>query len=126
MVRQGHFVGGFSTKRNPKYYPNHISMRGLPKRSASCINCIGFTMFASMLLSTGERSFIDIIQDRRYWIIHIITIPSLFLSGSLFVVSGFVYKVFGSPNLGQYYLKDSGQISLINDRFSALNEIEDI
>ena len=84
------------------------------------------TTVASRFLSTGERSFIDIIQDRRYWIIHVITIPSLFLSGSLFVVSGFVYKVFGSPNLGQYYLKDSGQISLINDRFSALNEIEDI
>ena len=32
-------------------------------------------------ISRGERPFIDILQDRRYWVIHIITIPSLFLAG---------------------------------------------
>ena len=32
-------------------------------------------------ISTGERPFIDIFQDRRYWVIHLITIPSLFLAG---------------------------------------------
>jgi len=28
--------------------------------------------------STGERSFVDIITSIRYWVIHSITIPSLF------------------------------------------------
>ena len=31
--------------------------------------------------STGERPFSDIITSVRYWIIHSITIPTLFLSG---------------------------------------------
>ncbi|XLR23604.1 hypothetical protein S83_051504 [Arachis hypogaea] len=31
--------------------------------------------------STGERSFADIITSIRYWIIHSITIPSLFIAG---------------------------------------------
>ncbi|KAK7236509.1 hypothetical protein RIF29_45520 [Crotalaria pallida] len=30
--------------------------------------------------STGERSFADIITSIRYWIIHSITIPSLFIA----------------------------------------------
>jgi photosystem II cytochrome b559 subunit alpha len=77
-------------------------------------------------ISTGERPFIDILQDRRYWVIHIITIPSLFLAGVIFVLSGFVYKLFGVPNFNQYFYNDNTQISLINDRFSVLNEIEDL
>jgi len=77
-------------------------------------------------LSTGERPFIDILQDRRYWVIHIITIPSLFIAGVIFVLSRFVYKLFGLPNFNQYFNKDNTQISLINDRFSSSLEIEDI
>ena len=34
--------------------------------------------------STGERPFSDIITSVRYWIIHTITIPSLFVSACLF------------------------------------------
>ena len=77
-------------------------------------------------LSTGERPFIDILQDRRYWVIHIITIPSLFIAGVIFILSRFVYKLFGLPNFNQYFNKDNTQISLINDRFSSSLEIEDI
>ena len=80
------------------------------------------------LLSTGERPFIDIFQDRRYWVIHLITIPSLFVAGVIFLDSPFVYKLFGLPSFNQYFYKDNTlrQISLINDRFSSLNEISDI
>ena len=49
----------------------------------------------SFHLSTGERPFVDLIQDRRFWLIHAITIPTLFLSGTILVASGFVYKLFG-------------------------------
>lgn len=38
--------------------------------------------------STGERSFADIITSIRYWVIHSITIPSLFIAGWLFVSTG--------------------------------------
>ena len=79
-------------------------------------------------ISTGERPFIDILQDRRYWVIHLITIPSLFLAGGIFIFSGFVSKLFGVANFNQYFYNDHDQrqISIINDRFSILNEIEDV
>ncbi|KAK6923595.1 Photosystem II cytochrome b559, alpha subunit, lumenal region [Dillenia turbinata] len=61
--------------------------------------------------STGERSFADIITSIRYWVIHSITIPSLFIAGWLFVSTGLAYDVFGSPRPnevnGRYYWKDS-------------------
>ncbi|KAI0522418.1 hypothetical protein KFK09_004797 [Dendrobium nobile] len=44
--------------------------------------------------STGERSFADIITSIRYWVIHSITIPSLFIAGWLFVSTGLAYDVF--------------------------------
>ena len=54
-------------------------------------------------LSTGERPFIDILQDRRYWVIHVITIPSLFVGGVIFIDSPFVYKLFGRGSFNQYF-----------------------
>ena len=87
------------------------------------------TGIPSHRISTGERPFIDILQDRRYWVIHLITIPSLFLAGVIFILSGFVYKLFPLPNFNQYFQSEvliSREISLINDRFSILNEIEDV
>jgi photosystem II cytochrome b559 subunit alpha len=85
-------------------------------------------MLTGPSISTGERPFIDILQDRRYWVIHLITIPSLFLAGVIFVLSGFVYKLFGTPNFLQYFYNASTntQISLINDRFSVSLFIEDV
>ena len=42
----------------------------------------------SVLVSTGERPFGDILSSLRYWVIHSITLPSLFLAGWLFVSTG--------------------------------------
>ena len=52
------------------------------------------------------------------------TISSLFLSGGIVVISGLVFKIFGTPTLSQFF-KDTNQIPIISDRYSALNEIED-
>ena len=46
--------------------------------------------------STGERPFSDIITSIRYWVIHSVTIPSLFISGFLFIATGLAYDVFGT------------------------------
>ena len=54
--------------------------------------------------STGERPFSDIITSVRYWIIHSITTPR--------------------PN--EYFTQDRQQIPLVNDRFSAKQELEDL
>ena len=78
------------------------------------------------IISTGERPFIEIWQDRRYWVIHVITIPSLFLAGVIFIDSPRI--LFGVPSFTMYFSNHNTlrQISLINDRFSSLNEISDI
>ena len=64
--------------------------------------------------STGERPFTDILTSIRYWLIHSITIPSLFSSGFLFVVTGLVYDVFGTPRPNEYFVEERQQIPLIN------------
>jgi photosystem II cytochrome b559 subunit alpha len=76
--------------------------------------------------STGERPFSDIITSVRYWIIHSITIPSLFVSGWLFISTGLAYDVFGTPRPNEYFTQDRQQIPLVNDRFSAKQELEDL
>jgi photosystem II cytochrome b559 subunit alpha len=75
--------------------------------------------------STGERPFSDIITSVRYWIIHSITIPSLFVSGWLFVATGLAYDVFGTPRPNEYFTRSSTN-SIMNDRFSAKQELEDL
>ncbi|MGB6169211.1 MAG: cytochrome b559 subunit alpha, partial [Geitlerinemataceae cyanobacterium] len=47
--------------------------------------------------TTGERPFSDIVTSIRYWVIHALTIPMLFISGWLFVQTGLAYDVFGTP-----------------------------
>ena len=76
--------------------------------------------------STGERPFSDIITSIRYWIIHSITIPSLFVSGFLFIATGLAYDVFGTPRPNEYFTQDRQQVPLVNDRFSVKEELEEI
>ena len=71
-------------------------------------------------------SLSDIITSVRYWIIHSITIPSLFVSGFLFVATALAYDVFGTPRPDEYFTQDRQQIPLVNDRFSAKEELEDL
>ena len=56
----------------------------------------------------------------------IVTIPSLFVSGWLFVSTGLAYDVFGTPRPNEYFTQDRQQIPLVNDRFSAKQELEDL
>ncbi|KAL4342738.1 hypothetical protein AHAS_Ahas11G0008400 [Arachis hypogaea] len=62
--------------------------------------------------STGERSFADIIISIRYWIIHSITIPSLFIAGWLFVSTDLAYDAFGSPRSNEYFMENRQGIPL--------------
>ena len=76
--------------------------------------------------STGERPFSDIITSIRYWIIHSITIPSLFVSGWLFIATGLAYDIFGTPRPNEYFSQDRQQVPLVNDRFNAKQELDDL
>ncbi|GFP86434.1 cytochrome b559 subunit alpha [Phtheirospermum japonicum] len=55
--------------------------------------------------STGECSFADVITNTRYWVIHSITIPSLFIGGWLLVNTGLSYDIFGSPRPNEYFIE---------------------
>jgi cytochrome b559 alpha subunit len=65
------------------------------------------------------------LQDRRYWLIHSVTIFLLFFGGIIFIISGFIFILFGSSLLNNYFTNDTSQLFLINDRFSALSELDD-
>ena len=75
---------------------------------------------------TGERPFVDIVTSIRYWVIHSITIPTLFISGWLFISTGLAYDVFGSPRPNEYFPEARKSTPLISDRFGALDQLDDI
>ncbi len=74
--------------------------------------------------STGERPFSDIITSIRYWVIHSITIPSLFIAVWLFVSTGLAYDVFGSPRPNEYFTDARQEVPVISDRFDALTQMD--
>jgi len=74
--------------------------------------------------TTGERPFGDIITSIRYWVIHSITIPALFVAGWLFVSTGLAYDVFGTPRPNEYYTMTRQQAPIVNNRFEAKQQIE--
>ena len=53
--------------------------------------------------STGERPFFEIITSIRYWVIHAVTLPAIFLAGFLFVSTGLAYDAFGTPRPDSYF-----------------------
>ncbi len=75
--------------------------------------------------TTGERPFGEIITSVRYWVIHSITIPALFIAGWLFVQTGLAYDAFGTPRPNEYYPTQVQSAPIIKDRFEAKQEIEE-
>ena len=49
-----------------------------------------------------------------------------FLLQVLFVSTGLAYDAFGTPRPNEYFTQDRQQIPLVNDRFSAKQELEDL
>jgi len=74
--------------------------------------------------STGERPFADIITSVRYWVIHSITIPALFIAGWLFVSTGLAYDVFGTPRPDTYFSPAQEKPPVVSDRYQARQQID--
>jgi photosystem II cytochrome b559 subunit alpha len=74
--------------------------------------------------TTGERPFTDIVTSIRYWVIHSITIPALFVAGWLFVSTGLAYDIFGTPRPDQYYTQERQEVPIIMDRDTAKQQID--
>ena len=73
---------------------------------------------------TGERPFSDIVTSIRYWVIHSITIPSLFIAGWLFVSTGLAYDIFGTPRPNEYFTEDRQGTPLVTARFNAVEQVD--
>jgi photosystem II cytochrome b559 subunit alpha len=89
-----------------------------------CVTIAIFFFVSIMSGSTGERPFSDILTSIRYWVIHSITVPSLFIAGWLFVSTGLAYDVFGSPRPNEYFTEQRQETPLITDRFNALEQVK--
>jgi photosystem II cytochrome b559 subunit alpha len=74
--------------------------------------------------TTGERPFSDIVTSIRYWIIHSLTIPALFVAGWLFVSTGLAYDAFGTPRPDEYFTQNRQELPIVSDRFESKNQIE--
>jgi photosystem II cytochrome b559 subunit alpha len=74
--------------------------------------------------TTGERPFSDIITSVRYWVIHSITIPALFIAGWLFVSTGLAYDAFGTPRPNEYFTQTRQEVPIVNNRFDAKKQVE--
>ncbi|MFM7364261.1 MAG: cytochrome b559 subunit alpha [Cuspidothrix sp.] len=74
--------------------------------------------------TTGERPFSDIVTSIRYWVIHSITIPALFVAGWLFVSTGLAYDVFGTPRPNEYFTQVRQEVPIVSNRFDAKNQVE--
>ncbi|VAI91822.1 unnamed protein product [Triticum turgidum subsp. durum] len=78
-----------------------------------------------MSRSTGECSSTYIITSIRYWVIHSITIPSLFIAGWLFVSPPFTWKNYGSPRPNEYFTESRQGIFLITGCFDSLEQLDE-
>lgn len=74
--------------------------------------------------STGERPFSDIVTSIRYWVIHSITIPALFIAGWLFVSTGLVYDAFGTPRPNEYFTETRVEVPIVQTRQAAKQQID--
>ena len=76
--------------------------------------------------TTGERPLVDVLTSTRFWVIHSITIPSVYISGWLFVSTGLAYDVFGTPRPNEYFTEDRQEAPLITNRFNSLEQVKEL
>jgi photosystem II cytochrome b559 subunit alpha len=74
--------------------------------------------------STGERPFSDIVTSIRYWVIHSITIPALFIAGWFFVSTGLAYDAFGTPRPNEYFTETRVEVPIVQTRQDAKTQID--
>ena len=75
--------------------------------------------------TTGERPFSDIVTSIRYWVIHSITIPALFIAGWLFVSTGLAYDAFGTPRPNEYFTQERQEVPIVKGRIEAKQQINE-
>ncbi len=74
--------------------------------------------------STGERPFFEIITSVRYWIIHAVALPAIFVAGFLFVSSGLAYDAFGTPRPDTYFQAGESKAPVVVQRFDSKAQLD--
>lgn len=74
--------------------------------------------------STGERPLGEIITSFQFWLLHLVNIPAVFLSGWLFVSTGLAYDAFGTPRPNEYFSPVQQVAPIIKNRFESRQQIE--
>ena len=74
--------------------------------------------------STGERPFFEIITSIRYWVIHAVTLPAIFLAGFLFVSTGLAYDAFGTPRPDSYFQAADGKAPVASQRYEGKSQLD--
>ena len=68
--------------------------------------------------STGERPFFEIITSIRYWVIHAVTLPAIFLAGFL------AYDAFGTPRPDAYFQANDQKAPVVSQRFEGKSQLD--
>ena len=74
--------------------------------------------------STGERPFFEIITSIRYWVIHAVPLPSIFLAGFLFVNTGLAYAAFGTPRPDAYFQATATKAPVVSQRYEGKSQLD--
>ena len=74
--------------------------------------------------STGERPFFEIITSIRYWVIHAVTLPAIFLAGFLFVSTGLAYDAFGTPRPDTYFQASESKAPVVSQRYEGKDQLD--
>ncbi len=74
--------------------------------------------------STGERPFFEIITSVRYWVIHAVTLPAIFIAGFLFVSTGLAYDTFGTPRPDAYFQASETKAPVVSQRFESKSQLD--
>lgn len=74
--------------------------------------------------STGERPFFEIITSIRYWVIHAVTLPAIFLAGFLFVSTGLAYDAFGTPRPDAYFQASDSKAPVVSQRYDGKAQLD--
>ena len=74
--------------------------------------------------STGERPFFEIITSIRYWIIHAVRLPAIFIAGFLFVYTGLAYDAFGTPRPDSYFQASESKAPVVTQRYDAKSQLD--
>ena len=74
--------------------------------------------------STGERPFFEILTDIKFWVIQIVTLPAIFVSGFLFVSTGLAYDAFGTPRPDTYFQSSETKAPVVSERFESKAQLD--